>query len=248
MGIAGMIVSVNGSAKHMFLIAVMVAYAVTLIIIFTNIRIRLPIMTIMIPFAAVGLKKMVMDIKNRNISRVIKYSITTLAFIVIAFLSIPGDDDLTAQYNIHAATLYRKGLKSEAWEWWLKSSQMHGFYSDSANIDLAKRYFQRDEIKKAFEYLDKVSDTSLSAAYKYIKQGDFLSERRKVGKAVEAYEASLKINSGQLDVIRKLIRIYSKTDPGRSEELKKQEVFISSFFHNETTVGTTNEAAAHQDI
>ena len=49
-------------------------------------------------------------------------------------------------------------------------------------------------------------------------------------KAIRAYEKSLEINSGQVKVRQKLIKLFDKTDKNKAEHEKKMLEYIKSFY------------------
>ncbi len=229
-GMAGMAVSLTGSKKAFALGSIFFLYALTLIIFFTNIRIRLPTLIILIPFAVIGINRLLFYINNRRFKRIIVYLAVVAAFFIIEFLPLRGTGDMTAYYNTHAIILSSKGFESEAAAYWEKSSKMNRPYSAFANLSLAAMYLKGGEIKKTKYYIDKVSDESFAAASKYELMGDMMMHMGQKEKAVAAYEKSLEINSGRRGTRLKLIKILWRIDKQKALEEHDKLEYINSFY------------------
>ena len=146
---------------------------------FHEVRVRLPLLAILIPFTVLGLNDLISHIKNRQLINIVVYSAEVIAFFVVEFFPVQATDDMTAYFNTHAIILNSKGLKDEAIQYWKKSSRMNKPYSAFANLSLAGRYFKKRDIKMAAYYLDKISDDSFAAAQKYRMVGDMMMHQRK---------------------------------------------------------------------
>jgi len=229
-GMAGMAVNMFGSRKLLALSAIFFIYTSTLILFFTNVRVRLPLLVILIPFAVIGVNNLLSYIREKQSKKLGIYMGITLAFLVIEFLPVRDTDDMTAYYNTHAIILNSKGLEDQAMRYWENSSQTNKHYSPFANLSLAGKYYAKGNIQKALHYLDKISDDSFTAAAKYEMIGDMMVHQRKTEKAITAYEKSLEINSGQRRPRSKLVKIYWNIDKQKAwEEYDKLE-YISSFY------------------
>jgi len=229
-GMAGMAVNMFGSRKLLALSAIFFIYTSTLILFFTNVRVRLPLLVILIPFAVIGVNNLLSYIREKQSKKLGIYMGITLAFLVIEFLPVRDTDDMTAYYNTHAIILNSKGLEDQAMRYWENSSQTNKHYSPFANLSLAGKYYAKGNIQKALHYLDKISDDSFAAAAKYEMIGDMMVHQRKTEKAITAYEKSLEINSGQRRPRSKLVKIYWNIDKQKAwEEYDKLE-YISSFY------------------
>ena len=144
-GMAGMVVTTRTSGKFYALHLAAASYAVTLVIIFTNVRIRMPLMIVLIPVAVIGVKHLpVESIASGSVKTVVAYASALLLFFAWPlFLPIEGAGDLTAHYNTHAANLYAKGRKAEALGCWEMSSGMNGAYSPFAELSLSEHHFRQ---------------------------------------------------------------------------------------------------------
>ncbi len=230
-GMAWMILTIRRSEKTLGLGIVSLIYALTLIAFFSNMRIRAPLLIILIPFAAMGFD-MVFKTFKRRIPKAegCRYLIVLAALIVIEFLPVTGTGDLTAHYNLHAKNLLSKGLDSQAITYYQESSAMNRSYSASADYTLAGLYYQRGDYLKGDMYLEKIPDDSYAAARKYEILGYKWTKQKRTNQAVLAYEKSLQINSGQIKVIQKLIHLYEDTDPQKAKKERAYLAYIWSFY------------------
>jgi tetratricopeptide (TPR) repeat protein len=215
-GMAGMAVTIGRSRKLLFISSTVFLYGLTLIIFFTNTRYRLPMMVVLIPFAAMGAKNFISYLKSKDNKSIAIYAAIVAVFFIIEFLPLKGTGDLTAYYNTHAIILNSKGLEDEAMEYWEESSRMDKPYSAFANLYLASKYLGRNDLLKAKEYLDKVPEDSFAASSKYQLLGDIMRSEGKLEEAVKAYERSIEINSGNLISRQRMIKVLWRTDRERA--------------------------------
>ena len=126
--------------------------------------------------------------------------------------------------------LASKGFTSEAIKYWQESSAMKRPYSAYANVALAKSYYQRSDFLRGNVYPEKIPDDSFAAARKYELLGDGWVKQKQIDQAIAAYEKSLKINSGQIKVRMKLIRLYEGRNPQKAKMEKAYLLYIESFY------------------
>jgi len=212
------------------LITVLSIYGATLIIFFTNGRYRLPMMSVMIPFAALGIAQLYSDLKKKLYVLFTKHTAVCAVCLVVAFLPVRATDDVTAYYNTHAIILSSKGYINEAMLYWKKSSEMNKPFSDFANLSLADLYYRRGYIQEGNTYLHKIKDDSFAAAQKYQIMGDLLIYKKEPDAAAAAYEKSLSINSGQRLPRKKLIELYKIKDPQKTQNELQTLKYIESFY------------------
>ena len=212
------------------LIAIVSFYGATLIIFFTNGRYRLPMLAVMIPFAALGITQLYSDLNKKLYSLFAKHSAICGIFLIVAFLPVRATDDVTAYYNTHAIILSSKGYNNEAMLYWKKSSEMNKSFSAFANLSLADRYYRKGYIQEGNTYLDKIGDDSFAAAQKYKLLGNFFTDRGNPDAAITAYEKSLSINSGQKIPRKKLIDLYKIKDPQKAQKELQTLRYIESFY------------------
>jgi len=206
------------------------AYALTLVVFFTTARYRLPMLTILIPSAVLGMGFIVTAVREKNMKKAGTYIALALIFLIVENIPVRATDDKTAYYNTHAIILNKRGYQNEALYYWNISSAMNKPFSSFANISLAGIYFQRGDISRGYEYLDKVSDDSFAAAAKYNLLGDMLHQQNRLPLAAAAYEKSLGINSGQRRTLKKLIQLYRSLDAKKLHGAENRLKNITSFY------------------
>jgi 4-amino-4-deoxy-L-arabinose transferase-like glycosyltransferase len=231
LGMAWMVLSIRKSEQTLALGVVVLIYALTLIAFFSNMRIRIPLLVILIPYAAMGgemvyriLKKKILPAEGRP------YLIVFAVLTAIVFLPVTGTGDLTAHYNTHAINLSSKGFDNEAIKYWQASSAMNRPYSAYANLSLAGMHYQRNDFSRGNFYLNKIPDDSFAAAGKYELLGNGLLKQRQIDQAISAFEKSLQINSGQIKARRMLIRLYEYRNPQKAVKEKLHLAYIESFY------------------
>jgi len=229
-GMAGMIINSFRSRKSLTLSAIFIVYASTLVLFFTNDRVRLPLLVILIPFCVMGINNLGSCIKRGELRGIPIYSAMVIAFFIIEFLPVSDTKDVTAHLNTYAIILDSKGLENEAIQYWEESSRLEKHFSPFANLALAEKYHKKGNIQKATYYLDKIADHSFAAAHKYRLLGDIMVGQRQIEKAIAAYEKSLHINSGQRRTRSKLAELYSRTDKQKASEEYDKLKYISSFY------------------
>jgi 4-amino-4-deoxy-L-arabinose transferase-like glycosyltransferase len=216
--------------KTKALITVLLFYSATLVIFFTNGRYRLPMLAVMIPFAASGLVQLYSEFNKKLYNLLAKHAAFCGIFLIVAFLPVRATDDMTAYYNTHAIILSSKGYNNEAILYWKKSSGMNKPFSAFANLSLAGRYYRKGLIQEGNAYLDKIQDDSFAAAQKYQLLGDFFTDRKDPDAAIAAYEKSLSINSGQILPRKRLVDLYRIKDPQKAQEELETLTYIKSFY------------------
>jgi 4-amino-4-deoxy-L-arabinose transferase-like glycosyltransferase len=229
-GIVGMGQRFTIYRKTRALAAVLGIYGLTLIAFFTNARYRLPMLTIIIPFAAAALYNMIPLFNEKRVRPMILFGAAVFAVAAVEFLPVRATDDVSAYYNTHAIILNAKGFKNEAIRYWQASSGMDRPFSAYADMALANIYYQRGDFPQGNRYLEKIPDSSFAAANKYDLMGDGWMTLKRTDLAVLAYEKSLAINSGQLAPRAKLIRIYEQTNPSKALKEKETLNYIESFY------------------
>ena len=231
LGMAWMILSIRKSQKTLGLSVVFLIYALTLIAFFSNMRIRIPLLVILIPYAAMGFDMFFKVLKKQvPMAEGYRYLIVFAMLTVIEFLPVTGTGDMTAHYNTHAINLASKGFEREAIRYWEKSSGMNRPYSAYANNALAAVSFRKGDLEAGKRYLALIPDASLAAAQKHELMGDILLREGRTNEAVAAYRRSLSVNAGQRGVYMKMIRIFETTNPSEATRLRQQLAWVASFY------------------
>ncbi len=230
-GMTGMILNMFRSRKASALSAIFIIYALTLVAFFTNARVRLPLLVVLIPFAVLGLDIFLSYIKSDQLKNVLIYSVVVLTFFIIEFLPVRDTNDMTAYLNTHAIVLNSKGLEDEAIEYWERSSSLEKHYSDFANISLAGKYYTRGDMQNAVYYINKITDDSFAAANKYDMIGDMMVTQGQLENAISAYEKALQFNSGLRATRTKLIKVLWRVDKQKALEENDRLEYINSFYN-----------------
>ncbi len=231
LGMAGLFLLGFSSRKRTIATLSCIFYGATMIIFFSNIRIRLPLMVILIPFAVMGVDWLFAAVKKKRLMPAGIYIALVFLFFLLAFSPIPGNKDFTAYINIHASILASKGQMEEAIALWEQSAGQKHPYSAFAALSLAGIYLYRDDFEKASACIENIPDNSIAAAQKYETMGDLLLKKNRAQEALEAYRKSLEINYGQRRVHLKLYRLYRNKEPGLAEREYAVFKYISSFYN-----------------
>ena len=230
LGMAGMVMGVRRSGTLKAFTVVFALYCLSLIVTYTSTRISLPLVTILIPFAALGVSRFISWCKRKDCKSILAYAITICVFAAIEFIPLSGTGDLSAYYNTHAIILESRGSVDEAVRYWEKSSEMNQAYSAFANLSLARKCFSKKENPRALHYLEEILDSSFAAAQKYALMGRLWDREREYEKAIAAYEKSLHINSGDLNTQKRFVEILDRVDALRAMGEKEKLKYLSSFY------------------
>lgn len=209
---------------------ILLCYSATLVIFFTNGRYRLPMAAILIPFAALGFATLYREARNKLLLPFARHAAFCAFFVAVTFFPVQASDDVTAYYNTHAIILLSKGYEKEAMTFWKKSSEMNRPFSDFANLSLAGLYYRSGKLAYGNAYLNKISDDSFAAAYKYKMLGEVFARGKNPYAAIAAFEKSLSINSGQRQTRLQLINLYQISDPEKAGQEKERLKYIESFY------------------
>lgn len=229
LGMAGLILHARSRATFA-LLSIAGLYALTLIAFFTNMRIGIPLVVVLIPFSILGIADLYRSFRERRTRAIIAFFTVVLAFLMIELIPVAGTGDMTAYYNAHAINLASKGLGGEAIRYWQESAAMNLPYSAYANISLATVSFRKGDLEAAKQSLSLIPDASFAAAQKHELMGDILFREGRTADAVAAYERSLSVNEGRRPVYMKIIRIFEATDPLEAIRLHQQLAWVSSFY------------------
>jgi tetratricopeptide (TPR) repeat protein len=230
LGIAGMVSKFRGSAALKALSVIFALYSLSLILTYTSTRIRLPLLTILIPFSALGVLQFISWCKERNLKRIFAYTIAVFLFAIIQFIPLSGTGELSAYYNTHAIILESRGSSNEAVGYWEKSSEMNQTYSVFADLSLASKYYKQQNYGKTLHYLERIPDDSFAAAQKHALMGRLFETERQYDKAITAYEKSLQINSGDLNAQKRYLELLDRIDPSRTLTERQKLKHLSCFY------------------
>jgi hypothetical protein len=225
-----MAVTVRESEKLLALSLAFLLYGSTLVAFLPNARYRLPLLAILIPFAALGFIRVCSTCLGGSRRILFPYIATALLFLGIEFLPLQGVGDLTQYCNLHALLLEAKGRGNEAVHFWRRSSEMQGGFSPYADLALAGKRLERGDFEGTLLYTERVSDTSFAAPLKYEIVGDTWAMRGDWAGAASAYRRSLEINAGEIMVRRKLIHVLKRIDPEAARQEAERLKEIVTFY------------------
>ena len=230
LGLAGLLLYGWRPRSALKVLLIAAAYSSTLLLFYFNIRIRLFLLVILIPFAIIGLSNFIDTLRLKQKKAQIRYLAVFMALFLIGFIPVKGSNNIAAHYNTHAYVLLKKSLKTTARKFWEQSSELNQPYSAYANLMLADYYIYRKKSDTALEYLSKIDQHSFAAAYKYEKEGDVMMLKDKPLEAINLYNKALSVNSALIPVYKKLIKIYSKTEPQKIRKTIDELQKITSFY------------------
>jgi tetratricopeptide (TPR) repeat protein len=229
LGMAGLLVSVRGDRRAALLMALVFAYIASMVVVFSNMRIRAPLLVVMFPFAAIGVRWFLDGGAGASLRRV-TYSLLTLAFVVVEAIPIDGSGDLTAHYNGNAVALMQSGRSDEAVRMWEASANANGAYSDTGRVALASWILTLGDSASARSWLDRVPDDSVAAATKYEVVGQVLQAEGRLPEAAAALERSIDIAWGEPRTRRRLIELYRVVSPERVAPAEEELAHILGYY------------------
>jgi tetratricopeptide (TPR) repeat protein len=230
LGMAGLVVGIRRHRGALPLLAVVIAYGFTLVLVYCNLRLRIPLLVVLIPFTATGLVDLSRVDRFGRSARVPIF-VTVALFAFIEHIPLAGTGDLTGHYNTHASVLLEKGDQRGAQAYWRKSQRLRGTFSDFATLSLAALALTRGNADQAQQLLSEIPDQSFAAAFKYDLLGDALSQDHRAAEAALAYEKALQINSARRDTRQKLATLYRGLDAKeRAMDQERVLVQIERFF------------------
>lgn len=229
LGLAGLLASSLDNTRPRWLAATAFAYVATLILTFINGRYRLPLLAVVIPFAPVGLRQAVVYWREGHTGRLCFFVLSLCCFAILLFTPIRGANDMSLYYNLHGNILQQAKRQGEAIDFWQKSAELNGTFSDSAKLALAAASYRKGDLPMAKRYLQQIADQSYAAARRYALTGDILLAEGNWREAADAYEKSLTINTSQDEVRRKLLSLLDTLDPSGAHRQYLQRAGILAF-------------------
>jgi hypothetical protein len=172
LGLAGMIALARRSRGAAALAALAAAHGAALVAFYVNARYRLPLVAILIPFAAAGAVHFGRSIIGRRPGAAVAFAACAAAFAAIELLPLPGVGDLSGYASTHAALLDGRGDRAGAIRAWEEASRMGGAYSPIADLYLAGKAADRGDAEEALRRAGSIPDGSFAAAAKHALLGD----------------------------------------------------------------------------
>ena len=215
----------RSSPQAHWLIALSIAYWATLMLFFTDVRLRAPLCLLLCPIAAAGL----LSIRNlRDLARAAPILLVGLA---LTRIPTPGTDDLSTAENYHALFLLDTGELDQAWNHYLASRRAHGVDSESALLGLASVSTRDGDLDKALRLLKRFDESHYNASSRYEHLGATYVRQHAFTKAADAYERALAINPALLRVYPVLELVYRRiSHPDRAADTKRRAEYAASFF------------------
>jgi 4-amino-4-deoxy-L-arabinose transferase-like glycosyltransferase len=229
LGLVGLVFGINRYRGVLPLAAAFGAYGLTLALFYCNLRLRAPLLILLIPLAANG----IIDLLSARLSSYrarFLFVASTLLLVFLEHVPAISDEDFTGPYNTHASLLIEKGDVSGALEFWKKSQELNGTFSEFATLSMAEFELSRGNAYKAQELAQTVSSVSFAAAFKYDLLGDILTALKRDQEAANAYEKCLSINSARRETRQKLITIYETLNPEKARQHRESLAYIDGFF------------------
>ena len=231
LGMAGMLAVFDRHRRPAAALAVVFwGYAATLVLFFINIRMRLPLLIVLIPLAAAGIGNLAAAWHGGRRRWFAALALVAAGFLALSWLPVGKPWDLAGFYNTHAIILRSQGREAEAVQWWERSSALNGHYSAFADLSLSQYHAGHGDLDRALAYANRIPEESYAAALKYALLGDLYLQRRELRRALGAYERSLVINSGQRVPRLKLARLYQRIDPRRAREEYTKLAWVDQFY------------------
>ncbi len=230
LGMAGLLsLAVAGDGRARMLLAVVLAYGGSMVLVFSNMRIRAPLMIILIPYAICGLQRAARALRARP-RAALGWAAAVAAFVALELLPVPGTGDLTAHYNTHAAALVAQNRTEEALEWWRRSSEAQGTYSHFADLSLATIAFGKGDLPTAWRMEARVPRDSHAAALKYALMGSMLAADRRAREAAMAFELSLSLNTARIAPLTGAIEVNRMVDHARARQLAGHLKYLQELY------------------
>jgi 4-amino-4-deoxy-L-arabinose transferase-like glycosyltransferase len=220
LGLASLVVHARRDRRAAVLLAVVLAYGASMVLVFPNMRVRAPLLVILIPYMVAGLARYRAWLAGE--SSVLAFAGLALALVALELVPVPGTRDLTAHYNTHAIALMSQGRSEEAVGYWRASSEAHGTYSAYADLALAGLARMDGDLEGAARWLDRIPGSSFAAADKHRELGAILASQGKREQAAAALERSLSINSADVGALETAIELYEAVDPKRASALREE--------------------------
>ncbi|MBI4003253.1 MAG: tetratricopeptide repeat protein, partial [Nitrospira defluvii] len=229
-GVAGLILKSTSSRAPLGVALLLTGYALALLPFHINGRYRLPFVVVLLPFVFICIEHLVHCFRTRRLARSAGCILLICLLGAMELIPVPGANDRTAYLNIHAWVLSQAGKEKEATAYWEQSSSMDGTFSAFANLSLARHALLQQNTGRTLMYLSKISDDSFAAATKHEVLGDMWRRQGRTSEALSEYERSLEINSGKLQVRRKLIALLEGVDKERALSESQLLNTISSIY------------------
>jgi 4-amino-4-deoxy-L-arabinose transferase-like glycosyltransferase len=177
-------------------------YSLSLLVFFVAERLRAPLLVLLAPFAGGGIHALLARRTSRQPAVVVRGG---SIFVVLALLSgarLPGSDDLSGPYNMHALMLVDAGDLEGAQAWYSRSLGLDGQHSAGARIGLAAILQRRGRVADAAAMLEPIPDSYYEVASKYEWLGNLSLQAGRYGQALAHYQASIAHDSSRANAYK----------------------------------------------
>ena len=203
------------------------SYWLTLVVFFTDARLRAALALLLIPIAAHGLSQ-VLNSRGRGLAIGVAVALAGLG---VAHLPVQGAGDLTSAHNLHALFLFEAGDLDGAERLYRAASELEGIDADSALLGLAAVADKRGDLERARELLLRIPDDHYKASDKHAQLAALQIKQRQLPAAAEELERSLSINPGNLRLYPLLTAVYGTLgDRARAEAVRARHQHARRFF------------------
>ncbi|MBN2159834.1 MAG: glycosyltransferase family 39 protein [Spirochaetes bacterium] len=178
------------------LLLVFAGYAASIILVFIAGRYRLPVIPILILFAAYTIVSIVQDIRAKNHTM---NAVRLAAIGILVLLTLPKFFEKSYPYTIPrsesyaqiATTLQGYGKKRDAWMYYQKAlKEPVDLYTDDLYVSLAYFYIEANAIEKAVEYFKKAYELNPKNHYALNNIGYNYQRNGEYAKAIPFYKAA----------------------------------------------------------
>ena len=215
LGLASLVLLARRDRRSGVLLAMVLVYGATMVLVFPNMRIRAPLLVILIPYAVAGLAQVrAWRADGRRTAGA--FAGLSLALLAVELVPVPGTRDLTAHYNTHAIALATRDRTEEALRFWETSSAMRGTYSAYADLALAGQAWMRGDLAAAERWLERIPDASFAVADKYHQFGLVLAAEGKREAALAALERSLSLRPWSVETLQQAAELDEALYPVRA--------------------------------
>jgi tetratricopeptide (TPR) repeat protein len=221
--------AVRGGRQHTdrWLLLMAGVYWLTLVVFFTEIRLRAPLALLLIPLAAIGLQVLL----ARRGRALAVAAIVLAAAAATTHLPVPFAGDLTTAHNLHALIHFEAGDHARAEEHYRAASKLEGLDSQTALLGLASIAVKRGELERARELLAQVSDDHYKVAEKHALLGNVALRQDRFAEAARSFERALEINPGIVAIYPILELVYQRTkQPHLATDVRRRHDYATSFF------------------
>jgi tetratricopeptide (TPR) repeat protein len=211
LALVGIILSHKNSKDVLVLELFLFVYMLSVVLFFVTARYRVPIVPILILFAAYATDRLVYMIKKKRTSEPVKYLLVFLIILIPMNIEIPGySAENPGQAHYALGSVYsQKGDKVKAAEEFQRAIYYNPNLAE-AYVNLGSIYGDQGEHELALEYYDKALEKGADSAFVLYNIGIEYQNQGLFDQAQENYELSLSLRDDNPKVHHLLGEIYLK--------------------------------------